>query len=79
MILHSVQKVATQLSVSPKTVRRLIAAEQLGCHKVGRRVLVSESQVREFVSSTEKAPEEKQPVRKLIPHPIYDIYQTDIR
>lgn len=73
MLMHNVEGVATALCVSPKTIRRLISENRLGCYKIQRRVLVSDAQVKEYLKSVEAPAVEKARGRK-IAHSTYDIY-----
>ena len=43
--LHSVEETSRQLSVSTFTTRRLIKAKQLRAVRVGKRVLIPESEI----------------------------------
>lgn len=42
--LHDLATIAQRLNISVKTVRRLIARGELGCHQVGRLKRVSDSE-----------------------------------
>jgi excisionase family DNA binding protein len=48
--LHDLDKIASRLNVSTKTVRRLIGRGELGFHRVGRLVRVSEGQYQEYLA-----------------------------
>ncbi len=47
--LYDLGTIAQRLNVSTKTVRRLIARGELGCHQVGRLKRVSDSQYMEYL------------------------------
>jgi excisionase family DNA binding protein len=49
-LLYSVDDVASQLGVSPKTVRRWIAAKELPVYRVGRQLRISESDLVAFIA-----------------------------
>jgi excisionase family DNA binding protein len=51
-----VPEVAEQLSLSAKTVYRLIERGKLGHHKIGHAVRVSAKQLAEFIEESERAP-----------------------
>lgn len=48
---QSVAQVAKQLNIGVRTVRQLIYTGQMGCLKVGRRVLVTAEQLAQYVHS----------------------------
>jgi excisionase family DNA binding protein len=48
--LHDVAEAAKLLRVSEKTVRRLITAGALAAYRVGRRVRISEADLRAFLN-----------------------------
>jgi excisionase family DNA binding protein len=48
--LLTVEQVANLLSVSTKTIRRLIEGEQLHFHRVGRRIRVSREDLRVYLN-----------------------------
>ncbi len=47
---YSVHEIAEQLDVCERTVRRWITANELGAHKLGRAVRVSDSDLRDFLA-----------------------------
>lgn len=46
----TVEDVAQQLQISPKTVRRMIARDDLAAHRIGRQLRVAQSDLRAFIS-----------------------------
>lgn len=53
-ILLSKRQAAHALSISLRTLDKLIASEQIPVRKIGRRVLVSRSAIERFAVATEK-------------------------
>jgi len=49
--LHTLADVAELLSVSTRTVRRLIDDGHLPCHRIGRSIRISESDLRSYLAS----------------------------
>jgi len=52
--LLSIAKVAVQLDVSQKTVRRLIEAGELPVHDVGRQLRISETDLAAFLARSRR-------------------------
>ena len=48
--LFSINEVAAELDVSPKTVRRWIAAGELPVHRLGRQLRISEADLLAFIA-----------------------------
>lgn len=48
--LVSIKEVATQLNVSTKTVRRLIASGELHVHRLGRQIRIAEDDLTVFLA-----------------------------
>ena len=49
--LHTLADVAELLSVSTRTVRRLIDDGHLPCHRIGRSIRISETDLRSYLAS----------------------------
>jgi excisionase family DNA binding protein len=47
----NVDDVATQLDISLKTVRRMIANGELRVHRIGRSIRISEAEFQSFIST----------------------------
>jgi len=54
--LHGLATIAQRLNVSTKTVRRLFARGELGCHQVGRLKRVSDGQYLEYLTRIKRGP-----------------------
>ena len=54
--LLRVPEVADRLRVSRRTVERLIASGQIRAHKVGRRTLVTDTEVETFIAASRRKP-----------------------
>jgi excisionase family DNA binding protein len=50
--LHTIDEVAELLSVSPRTVRRLIESGALPVHRVGRLVRIADADLGAFMAAT---------------------------
>ena len=51
---YTVSQVADLLAVSPRSVRRWVAAAELSAHKLGRQVRISEMDLRAFLERRRK-------------------------
>jgi excisionase family DNA binding protein len=49
MRFYTIAQVADLLAVSPRSVRRWVASEELLAHKFGRQVRISETDLRAFI------------------------------
>jgi excisionase family DNA binding protein len=56
MQVYTVQEVAEQLKISPRTVERLIARQQLAAVQVGRRLRVTDEQLYTYVQRYSTVP-----------------------
>jgi excisionase family DNA binding protein len=48
--LHDIDTIARRLNVSTRMVRRLISRHELGFHRVGRLMRISEGQYQEYLA-----------------------------
>jgi excisionase family DNA binding protein len=60
MQVYTVQEVAEQLKVSPRTVERLIARQQLAAVQVGRRLRITDEQLHAYVQQHSTVPHERE-------------------
>ena len=54
--LFSVLQAAQRMNCSERKVRQLLSDKLIGCHRIGRRVLISEQQILRFLQANETLP-----------------------
>lgn len=54
--LLSVEQVARRLNCSVRKLRELIRTRSIGCHRIGRRVLLSEKHIADYLKEHETLP-----------------------
>lgn len=52
--LYTIPEVAKLLDVTPATVRRYVKQERLNSRRVGRSLLITESDIRKFIKTPQK-------------------------
>jgi excisionase family DNA binding protein len=54
--LHDLDTIARRLNISTRTVRRLVVRGELGSHRVGRLLRVSDAQYLEYLTRIKRGP-----------------------